>query len=125
MTDFEGLIQLLAKAQVEFILVGGAAATAHGSSRLTTDLDIVYGRSRQNLERLVSCLSPHRPYLRGAPEGLPFRLDVQTLERGLNFTLITDCARSTYWERSPGAGGMKTFFPTPSYSISSACLVGA
>lgn len=90
MTDFETLIRLLASAHVEFILVGGAAATAHGSSRLTVDLDIVYGRSRQNLDRLASCLAPYHPYLRGAPEGLPFQLDVETLQRGLNFTLITD-----------------------------------
>jgi hypothetical protein len=27
--------------------------------------------------------------LRGAPPGLPFRWDVETVERGLNFTLIT------------------------------------
>ena len=31
-----------------------------------------------------------RPYLRGAPPGLPFRLDVPTLEAGLNFTLTTE-----------------------------------
>src|SRR5262249_50437903 len=30
------------------------------------------------------------PYLRGAPAGLPFKLDVPTLQSGLNFTLVTD-----------------------------------
>jgi len=34
-------------------------------------------------------LSPIRPYLRGAPEGLPFRFDAATTHRGLNFTLQT------------------------------------
>jgi hypothetical protein len=29
--------------------------------------------------------------LLGAPAGLPFRLDVATLQAGLNFTLTTDC----------------------------------
>jgi hypothetical protein len=47
MTDFRALITLLANSQVEFIIVGGAAATAHGSSRLTTDLDIVYRRTSE------------------------------------------------------------------------------
>lgn len=75
---------------MEFILVGGAAATAHGSSRLTVDLDVVYNRSNENLARLTACLIPHHPYLRGAPPGSPFQLDVETLQRGLNFTLITD-----------------------------------
>ena len=36
-----------------------------------------------------SALEPLSPYLRGAPPGLPFRLDAQTLARGLNFTLTT------------------------------------
>ncbi|HEX8172339.1 MAG TPA: hypothetical protein VF824_17530 [Thermoanaerobaculia bacterium] len=31
-----------------------------------------------------------KPYLRGAPPGLPFTFDVETLRRGLNFTLTTD-----------------------------------
>jgi hypothetical protein len=89
MTAFETLIRFTGTAEVEFILVGGSAATAHGSSRLTVDPDIVYSRSQQNLDRLTSCLA-HHPYLRGAPEGLPFQLNVETLRRGLNFTLITD-----------------------------------
>jgi hypothetical protein len=89
-TDFEALLRLLARARVEFIIVGGAAATVHGSSRLTQDLDIVYRRSPDNLRRLAEALSPHHPYLRGAPAGLPFRLDAETLQRGLNFTLVTD-----------------------------------
>ena len=31
-----------------------------------------------------------RPRLRGAPEGLPFVFDMQTLSNGMNFTLLTD-----------------------------------
>ncbi len=31
---------------------------------------------------------PHKPYLRGAPSGLPFRWDADTLTRGLNFTRL-------------------------------------
>ena len=43
MTDFNALLRLLTENEVRFIIVGGAAATAHGSARLTLDLDIVYG----------------------------------------------------------------------------------
>jgi hypothetical protein len=70
-------------------LVGGAAAIAHGSARLTQDLDIVYERSSANLDRLVAALAEHKPYLRGVPPGLPFMWDRATLARGLNFTLTT------------------------------------
>jgi predicted nucleotidyltransferase len=90
MTDFKALLRVLAEAGVEFILVGGAAATAHGAARLTLDLDIVYQRARDNIDRLVCALAPYHPYLRGAPPNLPFLWDATTLRRGLNFTLVTD-----------------------------------
>ncbi len=89
MTDFEELIHRLQLAGVEFLIVGGVAATIHGSARLTQDLDIVYSRSPENITRLVDAIAPLVPYLRGAPEGLPFRFDAETLRRGLNFTLQT------------------------------------
>ena len=89
MTDFEKLIAVLAEAGVEFIIVGGLAATAHGSARLTQDIDVVYSRSLENLDRVVLALAPFLPYLRGAPPGLPFGWDSSTLRRGLNFTLTT------------------------------------
>ena len=89
MTDFQGLIDRLCRADVRFILVGGFAGTVLGSPRVTIDLDVVYSREASNLVRLVEALTPLSPYLRGAPPGLPFRLDVPTLGRGLNFTLTT------------------------------------
>ena len=63
-TDFEGLLQALAVAGVEFIVIGGVAGKAHGSPRLTVDLDLVYARSDDNLRRLTSALAPLEPYLR-------------------------------------------------------------
>lgn len=89
MTDFKALLRLLTDNQVEFIIVGGAAATAHGSARLTLDLDVVYNRSRENIARIFNALRPIQPYLRGAPAGLPFEWSAETLAKGLNFTLIT------------------------------------
>jgi hypothetical protein len=89
MTQLERLLTALHQAQVEFIIVGGVAARAHGSSRLTDDLDIVYERSSSNLARVVTALAPFAPYLRGAPPGLPFEWSLLTLHAGLNFTLTT------------------------------------
>jgi len=89
MTDFEGLIRRLRDMDVRFVIVGGFAGVVLGSPRVTVDLDIVYARDADNLARLTLALEPLSPYLRGAPPGLPFRLDVPTLIRGLNFTLTT------------------------------------
>ncbi|TMA42311.1 MAG: hypothetical protein E6J83_11900 [Deltaproteobacteria bacterium] len=89
MTDFARLLQALVSGGVEFIIIGGVAATAHGSAHVTADLDIVYRRTPQNIARLAEALSPLQPYIRGAPPGLPFQFDVETIRRGLNFTLVT------------------------------------
>jgi predicted nucleotidyltransferase len=88
-TDFARLLAALQKTGVEYIIIGGVAATVHGSSRLTQDVDICYARSDANLDRLMRALRPLKPYLRGAPRGLPFEWSVATLRAGLNFTLTT------------------------------------
>lgn len=90
MVDLSTLIPRLVNDGVEFIIIGGVAATAHGSSYVTYDLDICYARNRSNLERLALSLAPLHPRLRGAPKDLPFLWDSETLRHGLNFTLETD-----------------------------------
>lgn len=89
MVEFRSLLGALVENAVEFILVGGVAATVHGSSRLTSDVDVVYRRSPENIAKLAAALAPLDPSLRGAPPGLPFRLDAETIRHGLNFTLST------------------------------------
>ena len=107
MTRFDELLRVLTAAQVEFVVIGGVAAVAHGSPRLTSDMDIVYGRNAENLERVIAALGSHRPYLRGAPPGLPFRFDVETLRAGLNFTLVTDLGSIDLLGEVAGGGGYK------------------
>lgn len=103
--DFEALLRALHDSDVEFILVGGLAGTVHGSARATYDVDVVYSRSAANLERLVAALTPLQPYLRGAPPGLPFQLDLATLRRGLNFTLTTIAGDLDLLGEIAGGGG--------------------
>ncbi len=86
-TSFDGLLNTLADQAVDFLMISGATGTAHGSARLTQDLDVVYGRSPADLDRLVPALAPYRPYPRGVTAGLPFPWDRSTLARCLNFPL--------------------------------------
>lgn len=89
MTRLETFLDALRQEGASFVIVGGIAATIHGSARLTNDLDVVYERSPANIDRLARALAPYEPYLRGAPAGLPFRWDAPTIRAGLNFTLRT------------------------------------
>jgi len=111
MTDFRHLLQTLSGAGVDFILVGGAAATAHGSARLTADLDIVYERSKGNIVKLAAALASSKPYLRGAPPGLPFRWEADTIERGLNFTLTTSMGDLDILGEITGGGPYEKLLP--------------
>ncbi len=104
MTDYPTLLRALAAARVEFIVVGGAAATTHGAARLTLDLDVVYRRTPDNLERVAASMRGLEPYLRGAPPGLPFRWDVDTLRHGLNFTLETSVGAIDFLGEIAGGG---------------------
>ena len=105
MIDFAAVLRTLAEAGVQFIIVGGAAATAHGSARLTQDLDVVYRRDEENLRRLARALEPHEPYLRGVQPGLPFVLDEPTLRSGLNFTLVSKLGDLDLLGEIVGGGG--------------------
>jgi len=76
--NFEQFLPRLSSCGVNYILIGGGAAIAHGLARATSDVGIVYDRRRENLELLVKAMGNLNPYYRGAPPGLPFRFDVRT-----------------------------------------------
>jgi hypothetical protein len=86
----EAPLRLLGEYRIDCVIIGGVAAAIHGSSLLTSDLDVCYSREAANLLRLAEALQSVHARLRNAPEGLPFILDADTLKRGLNFTFTTD-----------------------------------
>jgi hypothetical protein len=83
------LLEALDQHGVDFVVVGGVAGLAQGSSYPTYDLDVAYARDRTNLQRLVGALTTIGVTLRGAPPDLPFQLDAQALANGANFTFDT------------------------------------
>jgi predicted nucleotidyltransferase len=111
MTQLERLLAALTKAGVEFIIVGGVAARAHGSSRLTDDIDISYARTTENLARVVKALAPLEPYPRGAPAGLPFEWSVARLRAGMNFTLTTSAGAIDLLGEITGGGQYSDLLP--------------
>jgi hypothetical protein len=91
MSEFKPVeaLETLVRFQVDFVLIGGIAGRLWGSPSITGDTDVCPERSRENLDRLARALSDLDATLRGPPDGLPFRLDGETLSRGANFTLNT------------------------------------
>ena len=73
--NFELALKVLARHGVEFVVVGGVAAVAHGSSLMTRDLDIVYRIEKGNVERLVAALDELQAVAYGDPRRLRLRFD--------------------------------------------------
>ena len=81
------MLRGLREADVKFVVVGGLAATAHGSRRVTDDLDICYDKA--NVTQLAAVLSDWKAYPRGVEEGLPFIMDEKQFRITPLMTLTT------------------------------------
>jgi hypothetical protein len=112
MNTFFPLLHQLQEGAVDFIVIGGVAAVHYGSARNTWDLDVLYRRTPENVDRLVRALEPLHPYLRGAPPNLPFRFDAPTVRRGLNFTLTTDVGSLDCLGEVTGVGKYEDAYPS-------------
>ena len=87
--DLRGLLEPLVRHGVDFVLIGGMAGIAQGSSYPSYDLDVAYAQDKSNVPRLVEALQEIGVRLRGAPSDLPFQLDERAIENGANFTFVT------------------------------------
>lgn len=55
--EFSAILEVLSRRKVDFIVVGGVCAVLLGAPIATFDLDIVYSRSEENLQRLSAALN--------------------------------------------------------------------
>jgi hypothetical protein len=55
------VVSVLLEAEVEFVVVGGIAAIAHGASYVTRDFDAVAPLSVENCARILKALGPYSP----------------------------------------------------------------
>ena len=80
----EKIFETLARHGVKYILIGGLAATLHGSNIRTGDADICPSKDADNLKRLAAALSEMKTRVRAAadaPDGLAFHCDRRFLEQ--------------------------------------------
>ncbi len=101
---FEAILLALVAHGVRFILIGGVAATVHGSARFTNDIDICYDTTADNIDRLVILLTAWNAYLRGVEAGLPFILDAKSFRITPLMTLTTSMGAIDVLDFVPGVG---------------------
>lgn len=99
------LLRRLAQADVDFVVIGGIAAVAHGSPQITQDLDIAYADDEPNLERLGAALVELGARLRGVTDDVPFVPDGRTLRHTRVLTLDTPDGPLDLLAEPDGSGG--------------------
>lgn len=102
MTNFQEVLTVLHHNHVDFVLIGGLAAIAHGCTTATSDIDLLYDRSEKNIKKLVNALKPFHVRLRGVPDDIPFFFDEETFKNTQNFTLMTDLGAVDLLSQIPG-----------------------
>lgn len=73
--NFQLALTVLAKHGVEYVLVGGAAVVAHGSTLMTQDLDILYRVEPNNVRRLLAAFDELDARVFNDPRKLRFGFD--------------------------------------------------
>jgi predicted nucleotidyltransferase len=89
-TDFKVLLNKLADENFDFILVGGFAAAAYGSTYVTYDLDICAVLSPANIQKLRSILADLHPVHRITQNKPSFTDHPKDLNEINNIYLQTD-----------------------------------
>jgi hypothetical protein len=90
MHDLNSLLARLIRHEVDFVIVGGYAAVAHGSTLVTMDVDICCDFSPANLLRLQAALRDLHPVHRMTPKRLPLVLTARSCASLKNLYLDTD-----------------------------------
>ncbi len=99
------LLRALTEGGVDFVVIGGIAAVAHGSPQFTRDLDIAYAGDEENLERLGTVLVALGATLRGVTDDVPFMPDGRTLRHVRVLTLNTPDGPLDILAHPDGSGG--------------------
>ncbi len=84
------LLRRLTAQNVEFVLVGGMAAIAHGASTVTEDADVCIRFDAQTIERVLRAVADLNPRNRMHPARPPVSMNVDDYAGFKNLYLATD-----------------------------------
>jgi hypothetical protein len=102
-----GILEVLVRHGVRFILIGGVAANIHGYPLPTEDVDITPDTTAGNLTRLAAALREMHARIRvaGEPDGVAFTIDDAVLAGNVSWTLTTDLGDLDIVTRPDGTAG--------------------
>lgn len=111
--DPEEILRVLHVHGVDYVLIGGLAATLHGSPHVTMDVDITPSASEPNLARLAEALEELDARVRteGEPEGVAFDRSAEMLSRVSLLNLTTRAGDLDLAFEPHGTGGYPDLRP--------------
>ncbi len=101
------LLRRLTTAKVDFVLVGGLAAIAHGSAVVTEDVDVVVRFDELTLRRLFEALSGTNPRERMSPQRPALGDDPLKYVRSRTLDVTTDEGVLDLLGEITGVGGFE------------------
>ena len=104
MPDLEKIVQRLIENQVEFVIVGGYAAIAHGVTVTTFDVGVCSPLTLENLEKIYRSLADLHPYHRETPQEIPFIMPDDFRRKLRNLYLHTDLGQIDFLGEILGVG---------------------
>lgn len=102
MLNIEKIIRALQERKVEFIIIGGCAATVHGATLVTQDLDLCISFTEQNVLKIIDALKHFSP--RHRQNRMPMEKDAKLLASYKNLYLLTDICSIDLLGEMPGLG---------------------
>lgn len=121
------LLRRLFEHNVDFIVIGGIAATLHGSPLRTNDTDICPNRTIKNAQRLSAALTSLEAKLRteASPLGVAFPHDAHFLLEQDLWTLVTVFGNFDIAWKPAGTDGYSDLIrASVRYDVGNGCSVG-
>jgi len=104
MVQFRELLKRLVEAKLDFVVVGGVAATLHGVAEPTRDLDVCIRLSAESWHRVASVIGPLHPRFALTPDLRPITTELSKLDQYRNLYVLTDLGRLDFLGEVPPVG---------------------
>jgi len=102
--QFRELLRRLHDSGLEFVVVGGVAATLHGVQEPTRDLDVCIRLDAESWKRIAHLLADLHPRYALTPDRRPFTPDALELQSFRNLYVLTDLGRIDFLGEVPPLG---------------------
>jgi len=104
-TNPQTLLDRLIQADVEFVITGGFAVTAHGGNARTQELEVCCPFTEANIARLLAAIQDLHPVHRMAPDRQPLGGSPEPYAGWRNLYLGTDAGQLDCLSEVAGVGG--------------------